>query len=125
MHRSQSGKTDTSEGMVLTPKNVQALRTLFNIAHRLDHKLGSSWVLVLGNLNTLDRILHSPQTTTQVPLWYNLQPCAAACHACYACPSASTSKEQIMQALACLPVCCLEQTLLMAGNGASSVLAFS
>lgn len=70
MHRSQSGKTDTSEGMVLTPKNVQALRTLFNIAHRLDHKLGSSWVLVLGNLNTLDRILHSPQTTTQVrSLW--------------------------------------------------------
>lgn len=76
IHRSQSGKTDTSEGMVLTPKNVQALRTLFNIAHRLDHKLGSSWVLVLGNLNTLDRILHSPQTTTQVktllPEWSRL-----------------------------------------------------
>ncbi|KAK9868608.1 hypothetical protein WJX84_001848 [Apatococcus fuscideae] len=65
IHRSQSGKAEAGEGMILTPKNVQALRTLFNIAHRLDHKLGSSWVLVLGNLNTLDRILHSPRTTTQ------------------------------------------------------------
>ncbi|KAK9810126.1 hypothetical protein WJX72_005196 [[Myrmecia] bisecta] len=57
--------SDGSEGVVLTPKNVQALRTLFNIAHRLDALLGPSWVLVLDNLNSLDRILNSPRTTTQ------------------------------------------------------------
>ena len=51
---------------MLTPKNVQALRTLFNVAHRLDHHLGRSWFMVLENLNNLDRILHSPRTTTQV-----------------------------------------------------------
>ena len=51
---------------MLTPKNVHALRTLFNIAHRLHHLLGPAWVLVLDILNTLDRILQSPRTTTQV-----------------------------------------------------------
>ena len=69
--KSTSGKasalpTDASEGVVLTPKNVHALRTLFNIAHRLHHLLGPAWVLVLDILNTLDRILQSPRTTTQV-----------------------------------------------------------
>ncbi len=59
---------DASEGVVLTPKNVHALRTLFNIAHRLHHLLGPAWVLVLDILNTLDRILQSPRTTTQVTL---------------------------------------------------------
>ncbi|DBA68408.1 TPA: hypothetical protein ACH3X2_013711 [Trebouxia sp. C0005] len=57
--------SDASEGVVLTPKNVHALRTLFNIAHRLHHLLGPAWVLVLDILNTLDRILQSPRTTTQ------------------------------------------------------------
>lgn len=51
---------------MLTPKNVHALRTLFNVAHRLHHLLGPAWVLVLDILNTLDRILLSPRTTTQV-----------------------------------------------------------
>lgn len=51
---------------MLTPKNVHALRTLFNVAHRLHHLLGPAWVLVLDILNTLDRILQSPRTTTQV-----------------------------------------------------------
>lgn len=51
--------------VILTPKNVQALRTLFNIAHRLDHHLGRSWLLVLDNIDRLDRVLHSPRTTTQ------------------------------------------------------------
>ncbi len=58
--------SDASEGVVLTPKNVHALRTLFNIAHRLHHLLGPAWVLVLDILNTLDRTLQSPRTTTQV-----------------------------------------------------------
>ena len=70
--KSTSGKaslaaaTEASEGVVLTPKNVHSLRTLFNVAHRLHHLLGPAWVLVLDILNTLDRILQSPRTTTQV-----------------------------------------------------------
>ena len=52
--------------MVLTPTNVQALRTLFNIAYRLHHLLGAAWNTVLENLQALDRILESPSTTTQV-----------------------------------------------------------
>ena len=59
-------------GRVLTAKNVHALRTLFNCAHRLAPLLGPAWLLVLGNLNRLDAILHSPRTTTQV------LPCSAA-----------------------------------------------
>ena len=55
-------------GSVLNGEIVQALRTLFNIAHRLHHLLGNSWVLVLDNLNMLDRILDTPSTTTQVEL---------------------------------------------------------
>ena len=51
---------------MLTPKNMHALRTLFNLAHKLHPVLGSSWILVLENLNSLDRILNSPRTTTQV-----------------------------------------------------------
>lgn len=60
--------TAVEEAFVLTPKNVKALRTLFNIAHRLDHHLGKSWFMVLDNLNNLDRILHSPRTTTQASI---------------------------------------------------------
>jgi hypothetical protein len=52
-------------GRVLTAKNVHALRTLFNVAHRLHPLLGFSWLLVIENLNSLDRILNSPRTTTQ------------------------------------------------------------
>ena len=44
----------------------QALRTLFNVAHRLHATLGPSWVLVLETLNALDRVLLAPNTTTQV-----------------------------------------------------------
>lgn len=51
--------------VVLTTKNVQALRTLFNIAHRLYNVLGPSWVLVLETLAALDRAIHSPHATTQ------------------------------------------------------------
>ncbi len=43
----------------------QALRTLFNVAHRLAPLLGPSWPRVLETLDALDRILHSPRTTTQ------------------------------------------------------------
>ncbi|KAL1339802.1 hypothetical protein AAHE18_U067100 [Arachis hypogaea] len=53
------------ESIVLTPKNVQALRTLFNIAHRLHNVLGPSWVLVLETLAALDRAINSPHATAQ------------------------------------------------------------
>ncbi|KAL5702278.1 hypothetical protein ACHQM5_027513 [Ranunculus cassubicifolius] len=53
------------DSVVLTPKNVQALRTLFNIAHRLHNVLGPSWILVLETLAALDRAIHSPHATTQ------------------------------------------------------------
>ncbi|KAF9606220.1 hypothetical protein IFM89_023803 [Coptis chinensis] len=53
------------DSIVLTPKNVQALRTLFNIAHRLHNVLGPSWILVLETLAALDRVIHSPHATTQ------------------------------------------------------------
>uniref|UniRef100_A0A7N0ZU03 Protein MON2 homolog n=1 Tax=Kalanchoe fedtschenkoi TaxID=63787 RepID=A0A7N0ZU03_KALFE len=56
---------DQKESIVLTPKNVQALRTLFNVAHRLHNVLGPSWVLVLETLAALDRAIHSPHATTQ------------------------------------------------------------
>ncbi|XP_041019772.1 protein MON2 homolog isoform X5 [Juglans microcarpa x Juglans regia] len=56
---------DQRDSIVLTPKNVQALRTLFNIAHRLHNMLGPSWVLVLETLAALDRAIHSPHATTQ------------------------------------------------------------
>ncbi|KAI3784336.1 hypothetical protein L1987_43434 [Smallanthus sonchifolius] len=42
-----------------------ALRTLFNITHRLYNVLGPSWVLVLETLAALDRAIHSPHATTQ------------------------------------------------------------
>ncbi|KAK7391922.1 hypothetical protein VNO78_20346 [Psophocarpus tetragonolobus] len=57
---------DQRDSVVLTPKNVQALRTLFNIAHRLHNVLGPSWVLVLETLAALDRAIHSPHATTQL-----------------------------------------------------------
>nr|XP_007144798.1 hypothetical protein PHAVU_007G185000g [Phaseolus vulgaris]ESW16792.1 hypothetical protein PHAVU_007G185000g [Phaseolus vulgaris] len=57
---------DQRDNVVLTPKNVQALRTLFNIAHRLHNVLGPSWVLVLETLAALDRAIHSPHASTQV-----------------------------------------------------------
>ncbi|KNA25395.1 hypothetical protein SOVF_006550 [Spinacia oleracea] len=56
---------DQRDSVILTPKNVQALRTLFNIAHRLHNVLGPSWVLVLETLAALDRTIHSPHASTQ------------------------------------------------------------
>ncbi|KAK3200540.1 hypothetical protein Dsin_023955 [Dipteronia sinensis] len=56
---------DMKDTVVLTPKNVQALRTLFNVAHRLHNVLGPSWVLVLETLAALDRAINSPHATTQ------------------------------------------------------------
>ncbi|GMH11321.1 hypothetical protein Nepgr_013162 [Nepenthes gracilis] len=63
--RQSESFVDLRDTIVLTPKNVQALRTLFNIAHRLHNMLGPSWVLVLETLAALDRAIHSPHATTQ------------------------------------------------------------
>ncbi len=57
---------DGTDGIVLTPAHVQTLRTLFNIAYRLNAVLGPSWALVLDVFNTLDLVLKLPRTTTQV-----------------------------------------------------------
>lgn len=64
-HQRTTSVENVDGGIILTPKNVQAMRTLFNIAHRLANVLGLGWSLVLETLNTLDRVLHSPKTTTQ------------------------------------------------------------
>ncbi|KAG2443720.1 hypothetical protein HXX76_002066 [Chlamydomonas incerta] len=51
--------------VVLTPRNIAALRSLFNLAHRLADALGGSgWLYVVDAVNALDRILASPHTTT-------------------------------------------------------------
>jgi hypothetical protein len=53
------------EGTVLTPRNVQAFRTVFNITHALFEVLGpKGWHLVLSTLAVLDEVLCSPATTT-------------------------------------------------------------
>ncbi|XP_074292704.1 uncharacterized protein LOC141619592 isoform X3 [Silene latifolia] len=65
MSKRTEALVDQRDSIVLTPKNVQALRTLFNIAHRLHNVLGPSWVLVLETLAALDRAIHSPHATTQ------------------------------------------------------------
>ena len=52
------------ERIILTPKNVQALRTLFNVAHRLASSLGGAWFLILETMNALERALDAPGTTT-------------------------------------------------------------
>eukprot|EP00898_Chlorokybus_atmophyticus_P001167 jgi/Chlat1/2050/Chrsp17S02524 len=56
---------DSREAVMLNPTNIHALRTLFNVAHRLDDLLGPSWALVLETLAALDRVLASPHAATQ------------------------------------------------------------
>eukprot|EP00899_Mesostigma_viride_P020318 jgi/Mesvir1/28288/Mv04811-RA.1 len=51
-------------GLLLSNKNMQALRTLFNVAHSLESSLGPSWVLVMDTLAALDRTLRSPRALT-------------------------------------------------------------
>jgi hypothetical protein len=54
-----------AEGTVLTPRNVQAFRTIFNITHALFELLGpKGWHLVLSTLAVLDEVLCSPATKT-------------------------------------------------------------
>ncbi|KAG2402271.1 uncharacterized protein HKW66_Vig0234670 [Vigna angularis] len=53
------------DALSLILSRLVALRTLFNIAHRLHNVLGPSWVLVLETLAALDRAIHSPHASTQ------------------------------------------------------------
>ena len=54
-----------AESMVLTPRNVQAFRTVYNITHALFEHLGpEGWRTVLSALSVLDEILCSPAATT-------------------------------------------------------------
>lgn len=55
--------SEGKDSMVLSAKNVQALRTLFNIAHRLNESLGRAWLPVMDVLTQLDSILANPHTT--------------------------------------------------------------
>lgn len=50
---------------ILTHKNIQSLRTLFDIAHELSETLGSSWSLVVSTLDALDHTLDHPIASGQ------------------------------------------------------------
>jgi hypothetical protein len=72
---------EARESWELSQKNVQALRTLFNIAHRLSDCLGQGWVYVMDVLNALDRMLVNPNTTTQVGHgWRQSRACWSRCY---------------------------------------------
>ena len=47
----------------LSAKNVQALKSVFNIAHCMGGLLSSSWSLILDTLEQLDRIIATSKTT--------------------------------------------------------------
>eukprot|EP01117_Protostelium_nocturnum_P011498 TRINITY_DN4169_c0_g3_i3.p1 TRINITY_DN4169_c0_g3~~TRINITY_DN4169_c0_g3_i3.p1 ORF type:complete len:1577 (+),score=290.08 TRINITY_DN4169_c0_g3_i3:487-5217(+) len=53
---------DTDLPTYLTPKNVQSMKALFNIAHCMGGVLLDGWGLVLDTFQQLDRILHSSKT---------------------------------------------------------------
>ncbi|GFR47515.1 hypothetical protein Agub_g9147, partial [Astrephomene gubernaculifera] len=58
-------RATVSVRVVLTPRNIAALRALFYLAHRLADGLGGAgWLYVVDAVNALDRILASPHTTT-------------------------------------------------------------
>ena len=44
---------------------MASLRALFNLAHRLNDALGSSWVYVIDVLNCLEKVLTSPYTSAE------------------------------------------------------------
>ena len=66
LQRQQRMFLHASEHATLDPRNVLALHTLFAIAHSLALLLGESWLLVLGTVNCLDRILSTPRQAAQV-----------------------------------------------------------
>jgi hypothetical protein len=66
LQRQQRMFLHASEHATLDPRNVLALHTLFAIAHSLALLLGESWLLVLGTVTCLDRILSTPRQAAQV-----------------------------------------------------------
>lgn len=49
--------TNTHNGSYLSPKNLQVLKALFNIAHGLGSILGSGWHIVLETFEQLDYVV--------------------------------------------------------------------
>lgn len=50
---------------MLSPRNIQAFRTVFNVTHALFYLLDEQgWRTVLTSLSTLDEVLCCPATTT-------------------------------------------------------------
>lgn len=63
--RPRCGACRRPESVVLSPRNVQAFRTLHNATHALFEQLGPrGWRAVLSALLVLDAVLCSPATTT-------------------------------------------------------------
>lgn len=57
---------DQREPVVLSYKNIQAVRTLFNISHQLNSVLGpTSWILVLETLEVLNMVMYSAHSLAQ------------------------------------------------------------
>lgn len=61
----QSSSDVDVETLILSTKNIQALRTLFNVTQQLGEWLKESWALVLQTLGDLDHALSKPRTTTR------------------------------------------------------------
>ena len=55
----KTGPDGTIPPVVLTSKNIQAMKSLFNIAHCLGGILGGSWLQVLQTFDKLDALLHA------------------------------------------------------------------
>eukprot|EP00850_Spirogloea_muscicola_P022427 SM000294S10819 [mRNA] locus=s294:115581:128242:+ [translate_table: standard] len=69
-YEAEKSSSSTASPAALLSANIkrldQALRTLFNVSHRLCAVLGgSSWAMVLETLAALDRTIHAPNATTQ------------------------------------------------------------
>lgn len=61
----QSSSDTDVETLIFSTKNIQALRTLFNVTQQLGEWLKESWALVLQTLGDLDHALSKPRTTTR------------------------------------------------------------
>lgn len=65
-HHARSTACRRSEATVLSPRNAQAFRTVYNLTHALFDRLGAEgWRTVLSALAVLDEVLASPATTMQ------------------------------------------------------------
>ena len=61
-------KINPASRVVLTSKNLQALRTLLGVAHRLIDSLGDGWVMVLETVCSLRRMLATKTTAASADM---------------------------------------------------------